>query len=307
MNIHWPEALFDWKEPAEKELEELTSYLESWKQTAIIVYTKHDFRRNKGETANFKKLFDIIESHADLFIHLGQFSKKLLEKKYPQKSHELVYHPLLKDVFRQQPKADSRKILGIDENSLVVIAPGKIRTDEERKLVLKSFNSIEEKNKVLIATHMRSELKIDFRGRVRMKKIFDLQKFLKKKFKKKHMPPKYYFTYETLNEEEMSLRVSAADIVLIPRTDLLNSGSVFLGFTFNKVVVGPRIGNIKEQLEREQMPTFNPKSLSSLKASLGKAIKMLEKGKFISPNFEKYQPEKIAIKYSRVLLKHLKN
>ncbi|MGY5850394.1 hypothetical protein [Salegentibacter sp. F14] len=307
VNIHWPETFYNWNEPTAKELQALIPQLEKWKRTATIVYTKHDLRRSKGETPNFSKLFDIVESLTDVFIHLGLHSRKLYEEKFPDKVHEIVYHPLLKDVFKKTSKYVAREKLGIDQKSLVILAPGKIRTDEERKLVLKSFNSIKRRNKVLISTHMRTELKIELPGRVRMKKFFDFQSYFKMKFKQKHSPPKYIFTYKSLSSEDLALKVSAADIILIPRIDLLNSGSVFLGFTFDKIIIGPDVGNIGPQLKEVGMPVFNPLSLSSVKSALNKAIEMLKRHNADSEYIEKYQPKAIAMNYSKVLSKYLKN
>ena len=306
VNIHWPEALFNWKEPTSAELDVLEECINEWKKNAVIIYTKHDFQRNKGTTINFARLFELIEINTDVFIHLGEFSQRFYKKKYPKAKHEIVNHPIFENSFEVYPKTEARDLLGIDHKALVIIAPGKIRSFKERNMVLKSFKALKIENKVLISTNMRTELRFDFPGRVRLREYFDVQRFFIKKFKEKYQPPGYFFNYYPLANEEFSLQMSAADVVLVPRTDLLNSGIVFLGFTFGKVTVGPAIGNIEEQLKELNYPVFDPNSISSVTEALKKGIKLHLSGEYSGSTLAKYLPINVAKEYDRIFLKYKK-
>lgn len=295
VHIHWPEALFNWWEPTEQQLLDLERDLEIWKKSSVVVYTKHDYRRNKGTTPQFTRLFELIEQNTDVFIHLGKHSKTKYQLLYPKAGHEIVHHPLYQNSYAIYSKREAREKLGIAPNSFVVTVPGAIRDFKERSLVLNSFKALKIPEKVLITTNMRTEIKRDFRGRILLKKFFDVKKYLTNRFKSKYSPPTYVFTYEKLSSDDFSLRISAADIILIPRIDILNSGNVFLAFTFRKVVVGPEIGNIKEALEKFKMPLFNPLSLKSVITSLNKAV-LLKKNGFQYPEelLEEFRPQNIA-------------
>src|SRR5690606_12932433 len=133
VNIHWPEALFDWYEPTPGQLDELEKSVEIWKKNSIIVYTKHDSRRHKGMTSNFERLFKMIEENTDVFIHLGNYSKSLYEKEFPAARHEIVFHPLYTNSYSFYSREEARKDLGIDKDAMVIIAPGNIRHLKERK------------------------------------------------------------------------------------------------------------------------------------------------------------------------------
>ena len=170
----------------------------------------------------------------------------------------MIYHPLYRSTFKLPEQNEARVKLGIDKEALVVVAPGNIRSYKERDMVLKAFKSLEIKNKVLICTNVHLEIRHDFPGRNRLKQVVDVKEILKKSFKKKHQPPEFLFSYTFIPQEELELRLAAADIVLIPRINTLNSGNVFLGLSFNKKLVGPECGNIKEQLREQNLPTFNP-------------------------------------------------
>lgn len=306
VNIHWPEAIYKWLEPSKNELEELEAAILEWKKSSVLVYTKHDFQRNKGTTPNFTRLFNLVERHTDVFVHLGKFSKSKYEKQYPHAKHELVYHPLFKRNVEITPKSKAREILGIDQDSKVIIIPGKIRSFEERDMVLNSFKALKMKNKVLISPNMRTELRYDFRGRVRLKKIFDVQEFFKTKFKEKHQPPVYLFEYKPMSTKDLSLRMSAADVVLVPRKDLLNSGIVFLGLSFRRPVVGPAVGNIEEQLKELGFPVFEPDSISSVTEAIEEGFKLNETMSDYPDSIKKYHPENVGRGYDQVLRKYKK-
>lgn len=302
VHIHWPEALFDWNEPSSKELDELEVILREWKRKSILIYTKHDFQRNKGTTKNFSKLFLLIEKYSDVFIHLGEFSKNIYRDRYPLARHEIIYHPLYTHNFKLANKIEARKLLGISEDDFVIIAPGTIRNYAERDMLLNAFEAIKQKNKVLIVTNMHAELRYEFPGRVKLKRLIDVKNLLIERFKKTHQPPKYIFTYNTVTKKELELKMSAADLVLISRKNTLNSGNVFLGLTFNKILVGPAIGNIEEQLKELGLPLFNPKKRKSiLKAiRLGRELTTTHNS-YLAEKLEKYLPVNVAKKMDDLL------
>lgn len=278
VNIHWPEALFGWLEPSDSQLDDLREALYHWQKHSVIVYTLHDSKRHKGMTRNFKRLFQLVENFADAFIHLGEYSRKKYQQKYPEAIHKTINHPLYEKAYPCYNKEIARDKLKIDQDATVFIVPGNIRNDKEKKIVLQGFNSIKSEKKVLIATGMRAELKFDFPGRVRLKKIIDVKAQKVKRFKAKHQPPAYLFNYQRISSQELGLKMSAADIVLIPRIDNLNSGLVFLGLTFNKVLVGPGIGNIEEHLVKFNFPVFDPVSMHSVKNKIDTAVQLSRQG-----------------------------
>lgn len=146
---------------------------------------------------------------------------------------------------------------------------------------------------------MRNELEWNFPGRVKLKKVFDIKSYIKEKFESKYQPPQYLFTYTPQDNYKFSLQISAADVIFIPRIDLLNTGNVLLGLTFKKVTVGPAIGNIKEQLEDHNLPAFNPNSISSAVAGLNTGIELYNSG--IKPGVkEKYLARNVAREYDNL-------
>lgn len=297
VSIHWPEAIFGWMEPTQADLVILEQNILEWKKSSVLVYTKHDFQRNKGTTINFTKLFQLIERNTDVFIHLGKFSKNYYKKKFPLARHEIIHHPLYLNSFSSIDKNFARKKLHIDQKAFVVIVPGTIRNFAERDLILKAFETINISNKVLICINMRSELRYDFPGRIKLKRFIDVKKLIIDQFKKRYKQPKYLFTFGTQPQQGIEVKMSAADLVFIPRIHCLNSGMLFLGLTYEKIVLGPSVGNIKEQLIELKLPVFNPENNFSVKKALNKAIELSYKHTHYPHDaVSKYKPKSVAQK-----------
>lgn len=295
VNIHWPESLFNWEEPGIEELIELESLIKYWKKDSVLVYTKHDFQRNKGTTPNFTRLFQIVEQNADVFIHLGEYSRDHYSKKYPKSRHEVIHHPLYLKNFKVLEKAAARKKLNIQEDDFVIIAPGTIRSYAERDLLINTFEALEVENKVLICTNVHSEIRYDFPWRIKLKRFIDVKNKLVTQFRNKYQPPKYIFTYNTIPREDLEVKMAAADLVFIPRIEILNSGNVFLGLTFNKIIVGPAVGNIEEQLIELNLPVFDPKQRKSVVKALNEGIQLAgQHNSYIADKLQKYMPQNVA-------------
>lgn len=309
VNIHWPESIFDWVEPTLLEIDEFKTLLLEWKKYSKIIYTVHNLKPHLRQTDNYEKLYKIIESNADVFIHLGIYSKEFFEKKYNKAEHKIVKHPLFKISNEVLDKKTSRKLLGIDNNALVIIAPGRIRNLNEKKMVIDAFKSIRRKNKVLISTNMlKQEELFYFPWRYRFKRLIDIKAIFNKYFKAKYVEPKYIFNYHFTDAKTFSLMLSASDIVLIPRIEILNSGVLFLGLTYKKIIVGPNQGNITEHLKMFNFPIFNPMFLKSVNTALAEAIKLFEKStyKFDAHTLDRFLPKEVALVYDNIFKEILK-
>ena len=101
-----------------------------------------------------------------------------------------------------------------------------------------------------------------------------------------------------LNSEIISNYTAAGDVFVILRIDSLNSGSIYLGLTFKKIIVGPAIGNMKEVLEKTDAYSFNPENIDSLVNALEEALKT-DKDKY-QVNLEAMYPKNIAKKWDEL-------
>lgn len=272
--ILWPEHIFHWKEPDKVQLKQLRKQFSIWKKDSKIVYQVNNLKRHKGMTPNFEELYKMVIDNCDAMVHLGHYSLELYKKEFPNKIHRYIPHPLYNGAYKQYEKIEARAQLGISNKKLIVLVPGAIRSLEERRMILKGFRKIKFGNKIMVVSKMyKKEVNIEFKGRHRIKKYFDLKKILEYIYNKDY-DPKYKFSYKFTEVKKLSLLLSASDIIMIPRRDSLNSGILFLGLTFKKVILGPEIGNIEEFLKYFNLPTFNPMDNHSVGLAFNEAVKL---------------------------------
>ena len=302
--LQWPEQLFAWKEPTSLELINFEKSIKNWKNNSKIIHIAHNLERHFGMTPKFEKIYRIVQENCDVMVHFGDFSFNLFSEKYPDKLHKIINHPLYEKTFKVYDKKYAREKLNIKQDSVVIIAPGSIRNIEERQMILNSFKNIPTKNKVLIVPRMFwLNFQYEFKGRTLLKKVFDIKKVYETYInEKKYKKPQYILGYKFLKNKELSLLMSAVDIVLIPRINILNSGNLFLGLTFKKIIIGPKVGNIEEVLDTFDFPKFNPKNPKSISDALIKGIDLLKTENKIYKNvsLSKYKPKAIAEKWDHL-------
>ena len=80
-------------------------------------------------------------------------------------------------------------------------------------------------------------------------------------------------------DDKVPLYFSAADVLLIMRMKILNSGNLPLGFYMGNVVVGPDMGNVGEILHDTGNVTFDPNDLNSIKDAIFQGLKLEKSGK----------------------------
>ena len=303
--INWPEQLFDWKEPSNYQIEKLEKKLSEWRSKDIIIYyLLHNERPHSGLTERYNKLYNLILSYSFTIVHFGFYSRDKYKGHYPDKNHVVIEHPLYIKSFDFYNKISVRKDLNIPTNKLVLFTPGKIRNDEERRLLIKAFNYIPTNDKILIAPRMHfKRLNLNFKGRVRLKKIIDVNDILFRLMNFRLLKNCFYFSNRFLEPNELSKYMSAADIIFIPRLNSLNSGLVYLAASYNKMAVGPDIGNIGETLTKFNQIKYVPGNNKSLKAAMTQSIK--KSGNSIEySNSRDYMPEIIALKWDDLLSLH---
>lgn len=300
--IQWPEQIFRWFEPDAKQLDQLRKSIEKWKRETKIFYVVHNLKPHVRGSERSQQLYELVEENCDVMIHLGNHSLELFKKKYPEKTHKVVFHPLFNYSYRQHDKSFSRRALGIDPKAVVIIVPGQIRSFQEQKIVLNAFNSLRLKNKILIITRIKRKTIKDFRGRYFLRPFIDIKKIFEKLSYFRYKRKEYLFSSSYVPKEEFSLMLSASDVVFVPRIESLNSGMVFLGLTFSKTVVGPDIGNISEVLKMFDYPLFDPSDNKSVERALNKAIKSdMKFDKQFREKLMVFEPREIAIEWDELL------
>ena len=264
IHIHWPDQILKSdlckKEHIGGRLNELKS------KGAKIIVTCHNFEPHYCKIIDREEAYEIIYSHADCFIHLGDYSKRIMEVRYPQASHVVIYHHTYDKLYGLKNRMESIEHLGLNPKKRYILCFGAFRDEEERTLVdmvLKSFkdNDIEILSPRYIKIARRHSI---FRQIIKLLKC-RITEILK---------PGLHINGWRVSNEELPYYYGASDIAFLQRKKILNSGNLPMAFLMGKVVVGPDIGNVGEILKKTGNPTFDVTNDESVIDAVGRALDM---------------------------------
>lgn len=264
IHLHWPEYLFKWEVPTDTELLFLERVLTEWQQKGTkIVVTRHNYLPHGPNPKRYVPLYNLVYANVDAVIHMGTYSEVDYLERY--KSHipkwqvqAQIPHPIFTNYPNTINKEAARKQLQIKQNTTVMLVFGEVRKAVEKNLVLKAFDAIEDKNKLLLAPGWKFS---------KTKEPINRLKWLKVKLSKK-----YRITQEFIPNDMVQYYFKAANFVFLPRTDTLNSGVPFLAAVFNTPMVGCQTGNITEILKANGMPCFNVEKFEQIKIAINQAL-----------------------------------
>ncbi|SDE76816.1 hypothetical protein [Epilithonimonas hungarica] len=256
--INWPDYLFRWKRDiSDAEVEKLIALLDEYKKSNTKIITiLHDEYAHHSRSENRNKIFDICYQNCDVLAHLGEFSLKKYKEEFRhlKVEHKLLYHPAYKYFDFDLDNLKTRTSLGFKPKDFIIIVPGGVRHQYEEDYINKIFKSLKIKNKKLIyvrASHIdkpKKELSPKFL-------TFKTKELFVKIFHKRH------YKYKFLDSKVLSQYLTIADLIILPRIDILNSGNVILGSQYDKLIIGPKIGNIDEWLIRFDQISIDPKDV----------------------------------------------
>lgn len=105
IHIHWPDQILRSdlckKESIGERLIELKS------KGVKIVVTCHNFEPHYCNDNDKIEAYKSVYSHADCFIHLGDYSKRIMEVKYPQANHIVIYHHTYDKLYSTKNRTES--------------------------------------------------------------------------------------------------------------------------------------------------------------------------------------------------------
>lgn len=253
VHIHWPEALNDWREPTSRDLFQIEQSIKRWRSDgAAIVTTIHNEKPHRGEgSSGFDQLYEMIYSNTTAFIHFGKASIAKVFKGCENESKHFVIPHGNYDYFRRIADLTAPVSVACKRNQFRVLALGQVRHQAEIDLLVAAGKHLERIGGILI---IAGKL-----GRLARKK---LRRYASKLFfwRSANIQLIEHF----IPDEHIQSLIESAHVVLIPRVKSLNSGNVALGFTFGKIVVGPSVGVIGEELQRQSNPVFDPNDPGTL-------------------------------------------
>jgi len=254
LHIQWPEALYNWKNPQPWEMARLASILDEWASMASIVTTVHNYKPRDIE--NWRRLYRLVYQNSNGIVHLGEASRDWFLDRYDfasEKMHAVISHGNYTCFPDHVTSDEARRRLNLGPDDFVCLCFGAIRHSEERNLLVEAFDHLSARSKKLVVAGRflplsRRELRY---WRLRYDPRIDIHE-------------------GWIPDEEVQLYLRAADVLIIPREGVLNSGNVALGFTFGRPVVGPDEGVIGEVLTKTGNPVYEPGNAEALAEAIGR-------------------------------------
>lgn len=274
--FQWPEAVFDFKSFDSHDLKNIAAIIEMLKkQGKVLAYTRHNTLPHYNNNPLLKSLYNLIESSVDCVFHMGEFSQNEFIESLVNcraKNYIVSHHLTMSVAWNALDQKGARDYLKIKDSAAVILCFGSFRSDEERMMVLKTFKSLDLKGKVLLTPGL-------FNRRLFRRNPFGFARNIINRLK--FLPYGKMATTKRVLNSDLPYYFNAADVVLIQRKMILNSGNLPMAFAYGKVVVGPCVGNVGEILSATGNPTFDPNDISSIKAAVTKAFALAYGGKGI--------------------------
>ncbi|UQD56149.1 hypothetical protein [Flavobacterium sp. K5-23] len=300
VNIQFPEAIFAFKVPTKEQLIDLEELFLIWKIKSKIVLTLNDIESHYDKGNKFSTLFKLLYKYADGVIHLGNYSLNKYQSIFAEKCrHKLINHPLYDSLLNTKEVFDFQDKFKVDfQDKYVVSAIGSFRSMEEVRLLLAIFNKIPVKNKFLVVPNMLQFVKPKYFRPYRFRNIYKYisEKIICFPLKKEQ----YFFDNRFLEYGYMTDLVRNSSLIIIPRIKNLNSGNLFLGLTYDKPMVIPKIGNLTEVAEYFDLPTLDLKKRNYnevLSIVTDEKINKIFKSNEYLNKKEQFHPKKISKEY----------
>lgn len=280
VHFQWPEELFGWSYPSPGQVAELGERLRMLREQGIpIVYTRHNTLPHKGDD-RVREAYRLIGEYADAVVHLGDYSLRQFRERYPdsRQIHAVIPHHIYEGVYGPGiTRGEARQRLGIPADSFVVLAFGAFRHAFERKLTWRAFRRLHVSEKFLLAPRLWPYT-LNGSYRRGLKRLATRMLYYGAHAAERLFRCRITSAEGLIPDAELPAYFTAADVVFIQRTDILNSGNVPQAFAFGRVVAGPAAGNIGGMLEATGNPVFDAADPASVDRALAEAARLAAAG-----------------------------
>ena len=308
IHLHFPEYLtFEHERQyvqglSDELIQQTSDCLKWWGQRAKLVITRHVLLPHDAlSDPQWEKMYSAVYQQVHGVVHFASASVQEFQQRYQQLSfthgepqHCVVPHHNYANLPNTITRSEARSKLGIGENRQVLLVFGAIRNFEERDLILQTFQALRVPGKLLLVSRWKEQL-----AKVRWIRLKYWLRDLNRLYYRLH--PSYRFNYSFVEEADTQLWLNAADVLLIPRLKVLNSGNITLGMTFGKVVVGPDSWDVGQLLRETGNPVFDPEHPETATAAVEHGFRLAAAGQVGPANrrlaLDEWSAEQCAARY----------
>ncbi len=232
LHVHWPESPLNLPDPSGINLV-LEAVRLARAQNVRVVWTAHNLQAHAGIHAKLEQEFwDKFCASLDGVIALSEHSRAALLEKHSSLEHipiTVIPHGHYRDAYPNTiPRDQARTSLGLPLEIPVLTFVGQLRAYKGIPELLEAFGKLEGDARLLIAgkpvppadtPHLEMLAARDHRVHLELGFVPD---------------------------DRLQLFLNAADLIVLPYRQILNSGSTLLALSFNAPVLAPAIGSLPE-------------------------------------------------------------
>lgn len=236
-HIHWPEFFLTDKfllRGISKSIGMLL--LIDWMKSrgTKVVWTVHNIVSHENYYPRVESIFwRIFIKKVDAAINLTAVSDALLLVKFPDlinRPRRVIPHGHYKEIYENTyTQTESRKSLGVPLDAKVFLFFGAIRSYKNVPALIDSFNDLDYKDSYLIIAGGTNDKRI-------------MADILERRKGNGHI----ILRIEHIPQNEVQVFFNASDLVVLPFSEVLNSGSALLALSFNKPILVPDVPTMSD-------------------------------------------------------------
>ena len=237
-HIHWPELVLVHPDPIRSLIKTFVFLiLIQWVKIrgARVVWTVHNLQAHEASLhPNLNKvLWPNFLRLVDACISLSYAGKTQIQQAFPSLKNCPIFvvpHGHYRDTYPNQvSQSEARAKLGIPIDAQVITSFGQVRPYKNIPRLIEKFHELEGENLVLV---------IAGRSRLSKSEEDELRAIVE--------DPRIKLFLKFIPDEDVQLYLQAADLVVLPYLEILNSGSALLALSFNRPILVPNRGAMSE-------------------------------------------------------------
>lgn len=237
LHIHWPESLLEIKTwvHARWSFAKYLSLLDFVRQRGTrVVWTVHDLKpHDLVFPALETRFWQAVLARLDGVIALTQTGVRLAHERFPHLRSLpsfVVPHGHYRGRYPDESsKVEARRRLAVDEEATVITYFGQIRPYKNVPKLIESVRALTEPATLFVCGRLSK----------RVNMADDI-------LRAADGDPRIRLEMRFVADQEVQLFLNAADLLVFPYRDILNSGSALLGLSFDRPVLVPQLGAMAE-------------------------------------------------------------
>jgi beta-1,4-mannosyltransferase len=236
-HLHWPDHVFNQRSAASAALGArawLHLAREGRRQGLKLVWTVHNLRAHDGRHADLEGAFwrDFLPL-VDGVVHLSASGRDAAEAHFPvlaERPAWVIPHGDYRHEYDTGPsRTAARRQLALPEDGPLLLSSGRLRPYKNVPALLAAFASLADDRARCLVTGAASDpaLRLAVEEGARR-------------------DPRVRLDLRHLRRRELAVAHAAADLVVLPYRDILNSGSALLALSLDRPVLVPRLGALAE-------------------------------------------------------------